>query len=189
MYKYILFACLFFTTFVNAQFNNEISDVPWTIGIGVNIVENSGFSRPLKTDNWNFKNPISVNIERKITDVWSGNFAITINNLEKDNLHNEAILMEDRTLFAMDLTGRYTYDHLFTSTPRVDPFEAYVLAGFGYTSAVSKGTANFDIGLGFNIWLIQDIGFRLQTMGKFGSKKNNFLRNYIQHIIEFVIRF
>lgn len=189
MYKYILIISLLFTTLVNAQSSTDVSDVPWTIGIGVNIVDNDGLSRPFKTTNWNFKNPLSINIERKITSAWSGNLAITINTLEKGNLQNGVYLPEDHTFFALDLTGRYTYDQLFMDTPRVDPFEAYVLAGFGYTSAVSQDAANFDIGLGFNIWLFQDIGFRLQTMGKFGSKKNNFIRNYLHHTAEFIVRF
>lgn len=189
MYKYILIISLLFTTLVNAQAGDDVSDVPWTIGIGVNIVDNDGLHRPFKTNNWNFKNPISINIERKITSAWSGNFAITINSLESDNPQNGAYVIQDRTFFALDVTGRYTYDRLFMDTPRVDPFEAYLLAGFGYTSAISQDAINFDLGLGFNIWIIQDIGIRLQTMGKFGSKNNNYIRNYIQHTIEFIVRF
>jgi hypothetical protein len=193
MYKYFLFACLLFTTLVSAQINNAEPDVPWTIGVGVNIVDNDGFkfSQPFTTKNWNFKNPISVNIERKIDNFWSANLAITLNTLEQTNKHNNGFITEDSNLFAVDVTGRYTYDQLFMDTPRIDPFEAYVLTGIGYTSVsgLSYNTATFNIGLGFNIWIIQDFGLRLQTMGKFGSKKNQYLNNYLQHTAEFIVRF
>jgi hypothetical protein len=192
MKKYLLIGSFLLSSLVSAQNFNTGTDVPWTVGIGVNIVDNDGFrfEKPFDTENWNFGNPLSVNIERKWREYFSTNFAITLNKLSKDNKQNNGYLTEDSNLFAIDLTGRFIFDQfIWEQNPRIDPFEAYALVGVGYTSALSKDSMMFDVGLGFNYWFYQDIGIRLQTMGKFGFNDYQYLKNYIQHTAEFIFRF
>ena len=192
MNKYVFIGLFFISTLISAQTSRLNTDVPWTIGVGVNIVDNDGFQfdKPFETKNWNFKNPLSVNVERKWFDYFSTNFAITLNELTKENKQNNGYITESSSFFAIDLTGRYVFDqYIWDQNPRVDPFEGYVLAGFGYTSVLSTDSMMLDLGLGFNFWLYQDIGLRIQTMGKFGFNDNLYLNNYIQHTAEFIFRF
>lgn len=192
MKKYLLIGSFLISTLITAQTVNLDTDVPWTVGIGVNIVDNDGFrfDKPFDTGNWNFKNPLSVNVERKWRDFFSTNLAITLNKLTKDNKQNNGFITESSNLFAIDLTGRFIFDqYIWDQNPRIDPFEGYVLAGFGYTSVLSTDSFMFDLGLGFNFWLYEDIGLRIQTMGKFGFNDNQYLKNYIQHTAEFIFRF
>ena len=192
MKKIVVIGFLLISSLMSSQSIYLNSDVPWTIGVGVNIVDNDGFQfeKPFNSSSWNFKNPLSLNIERKWRDFFSTNFAITINQLTKDNKQNNFDLNESSNLFAVDLTGRFIFDqYIFEQNPRVDPFELYVLAGFGYTYVFSTDTVMFDVGLGFNFWLYEDIGLRLQTMGKFGFNDYQYLKNYIQHTAEFIFRF
>ncbi|WP_191860204.1 hypothetical protein [Hanstruepera ponticola] len=192
MNKYVFIGFFFISSLMSSQSINLDTDVPWTIGVGVNIVDNDGFrfDDPFDADNWNFKNPLSINVERKWRDFFSTNLAITLNKLTKDNKQNNGYLTESSNLFAIDLTGRFIFDqYIWEQNPRIDPFEGYVLAGFGYTSVLSKDSMMFDVGLGFNFWLYEDIGIRLQTMGKFGFNDYQYLKNYIQHTAEFIIRF
>ena len=184
---------LIITSMASSQVNPPDGpiDVPWTVSFGVNIVDNDGFrfENAFNTDNWNFKNPLSFSVQRKWKDHFSAGLALTVNTLEEANLHNNGRLSEDETLFAIDANAKYIYDYLFTNTPRIDPFEAYVLSGFGFTSVSEHDTATFNIGLGFNIWVYRDIGIRLQTMGKFGFSEWVYLKNYIQHSAELIFRF
>ena len=192
MKKYLVIGCLLVSSLMSSQSINLDTDVPWTLGVGINIVDNDGFQfdDPFDANHWNFKNPLSINIERKWRDYLSTNFAITLNKLTTDNKQNNGYIAESSTLFAVDVTGRFIYDqYVFEQNNRVDPFEAYVAMGFGYTSVLSKESIMFDVGLGFNFWLFQDIGLRLQTMGKFGFNDYQYLKNYIQHTAEFIIRF
>lgn len=192
MKKYLLIGSFLISTLITAQTVNLDTDVPWTVGIGVNIVDNDGFrfDKPFDTGNWNFKNPLSVNVERKWRDFFSTNLAITLNKLTKDNKQNNGFITESSNLFAIDLTGRFIFDqYIWDQNPRIDPFEGYVLAGFGYTSVLSTDSFMFDLGLGFNFWLYEDIGLRIQTMGKFGFNDYQYLKNYIQHTAEFIFRF
>lgn len=192
MNKYIFIGLFFISSLVSSQNFDLDTDVPWTIGVGVNIVDNDGFrfDKPFDTDNWNFKNPLSINVERKWRDYFSTNLAITLNKLTKDNKQNNGYLTESSNLFAIDLTGRFIFDQfIWEQNPRIDPFEGYVLAGFGYTSVLDTDSIMFDVGLGFNFWLYEDIGIRLQTMGKFGFNDYQYLKNYIQHTAEFIFRF
>lgn len=192
MNKYFFIALFFVSSLVSSQSVNLDTDVPWTIGVGVNIVDNDGFrfDKPFDTNNWNFKNPLSINVERKWRDFLSTNLAITLNKLTKDNKQNNGYLTESSNLFALDLTGRFIFDqYIWEQNPRIDPFEGYALLGVGYTSVLNTDSIMLDVGLGFNFWLYEDIGLRLQTMGKFGFNDNQYLKNYIQHTAEFIIRF
>lgn len=173
------------------QVNEFSDDIKWTFGFGVNIVDNDGFrfDQAFDTDNWNFKKPYSLDVGRKLGNDWSVNLGLSVNTLTRNNLQNNGMLDRDRSFVAIDVNGQYNFDQHFMRTPRIDPFEAYGIAGFGYTRAVGRSTTTFNFGLGFNFWIIKDVGIRLRTLGKFGFNDNPFLKNYIQHTAEFIVRF
>lgn len=193
MNKLVFLSFLFFTSFlVKGQISPSSVplDVPWTVSFGVNFVDNDGFrfDKPFSTSNWNFKNPIYFSVQRKWHPHWAAGLALSVNSLQEKNLQNGFTLTNDLTLFSMDGSVNWIYDHLFMDTPNIDPFEAYIISGFGFTSVSTHDTMTFNLGLGFNFWIIQDIGIRLQTMGKWG-REYQYLKNYLQHSIEFIVRF
>ena len=193
MKKILICLLVFFATFTaKAQINPSALplDVPWTVSFGVNFVDNDGFRfvQPFDTDNWNFKNPIYFSAQRKWHQHWAAGIALSVNTLQKKNSQNGYTLDDDLTLFALDGSVNWIYDNYFMDTPNIDPFEAYITSGIGYTSVGSFDTATFNLGLGFNFWIIKDVGIRIQTMGKWG-KDYQYLHNYLQHSIEFIARF
>jgi len=189
MNKIFLLGFFIFTPLIYGQ---SVLESPWTIGLGVNIVDNDGFQfdAPFDSDNWNFSIPLTVSVEKRIDAFWAANFAITLNRLTTDNLQNNGHLPEDETLFAVDVTARYYFDQLFQSEYRLNPIQGFLVSGFGFTSAGEANAVTFDIGIGVNFWVIENVGIKLQTLGKFGFKhKDQFLKNYIQHSVEVIYRF
>lgn len=190
MAKYFFLGLFFISTIMSSQ-NSLNSVFPWTVGAGVNIVDNDGrqFKDIFSTKNWNFGNPISLNIENKISNYFAGNFAITFNKFTPKKEQNYVNLEKSHTFFAMDATIKYFYDEYFMPNQRFDPFEAYLVGGLGFTTISITSTASFDFGLGFNFWFLRDFGLRLQTLGKFGFKDQEYLYNYMQHTAEIIYRF
>jgi len=191
MKKYVFLVLTFISSLTFAQNNNLTSIYAWTAGAGVNIVDNDGrqFKNVFKTKHWNFGNPISLNIENKFSDVFAANFAITLNKLTPKNEQNFQDIDKDRTLFAVDATVKFIYDGYFLPDERFDPFEAYIVSGFGYTTIGINSSMFFDIGFGFNFWFFPEFGLRLQTLGKFAFTDQTYLNNYLQHTAEVIYRF
>jgi len=190
MNKLFLSICLLISTYGFSQ-SEPVTDYPWTISAGINIVDNDGFkfNEPFDTKNWNLKNPLTLGVERRFTNFWAANFSLSLNSLEASNLHNNGYLSENNTLFAIDGTAKFYYDQLFMPTYQLNWFQSYVLTGIGYTNVGSFNTGTFDLGLGFQFWLENNLGFRLQTMGKWGFTEWAYLKNYIQHSAEVIYRF
>jgi len=191
MNRYVFLVLIFISSLTFAQNNNVSSVFEWTAAAGVNIVDNDGrqFKKIFNTSNWNFGNPLSINIENKFSNSFAANFAITLNKLTPKKEQNFLDIDKDRTFFAVDATVKYFYDDLFMPNERYDPFEAYVVSGFGYTTIEINSTMFYDIGFGFNFWFFKDFGLRLQTLGKFAFKDQTYLNNYLQHTAEVIYRF
>ena len=191
MSKYFFIGFFFISTVIWSQSRNLNSVFEWTAGAGVNFVDNDGrqFDKVFSTKNWNFGNPISLNIENKFSNFFAANFAISFNKLTQKNEQNYLPIDKDRTLFAVDATVKYFYDEYFMPNERYDPFEAYIVSGFGFTTIGINSTVTYDIGFGFNFWLFRDFGLRIQTLGKFGFKDETYLHNYLQHTAEVIYRF
>lgn len=172
-----------------------VLDVPWTLGIGVNIVDNDGgqFSSAFSTNNWNFKNPLTFSGEYRFKNYLAGNMTMSFNSLTTTNEQNGVYLETNNFLFAIDANAKLYYDQFFLPTYKLNWIEMYVLAGLGYTTVAidSNNTGTFNAGLGFQLWFneLKNLGFRLQTAGKWGFNDERYLRNYIQYSIEFIYRF
>ncbi|GGG60046.1 hypothetical protein [Bizionia arctica] len=190
MNKLALSICLLISTYGFSQYG-AVTDVPWTISAGINVVDNDGFQfdKPFDTGNWNFKNPFTIGAERRFSELLAANVSLTLNGLESSNLQNGGYLSKDETLFAIDATAKFYYDQLFMPTYQLNWFQGYLISGLGYTSVASYNTATFDFGFGFQFWLENNIGFRIQTMGKWGFNEWIYLKNYIQNSAEVIYRF
>lgn len=173
----------------------RVLEVPWTLGLGVNIVDNDGgqFSSLFSTDNWNFKNPLILSGEYRFKTYLAGNMTISFNSLSNENLQNGVNLPTNNLLFAMDANAKLYYDQFFLPQYQLNWIEMYVLAGIGFTSVAidSFNTGTFNAGLGFQVWFNEprNFGLRLQTAGKWGFTDYIYLKNYIQYSIELLYRF
>ena len=68
-------------------------------------------------------------------------------------------------------------------------FDPYLIAGFGLNRVGDNSNQSSNFGLGFNMWLNSNVGFRIQSMGKYGFVQNTLLNNHLQHSAELVFKF
>ena len=183
---------MFLTLFSFGQ-TETVLDYPWTVGVGINIVDNDGFQfgQPFDTDNWNFKNPIMFSGEYRIKNYLATNLALSFNSLESKNLQNNGTLPTNYALFAIDASAKLYFDQFYLPTYQLNWIETYALLGLGYTNVKKYNTGTFNAGLGLQFWFTKerDIGLRLQTAGKWGFNEWIYLKNYIQHSAEVIYRF
>lgn len=186
MKKITLLAVLLFSTIATAQMDNS-----WTFGFGLNTIDNSGdgVEDVLDTSAWN--TPIflnSLNFEKRWNKAVATNFGVTINVLDKENVQNGETIQNSQLYFATDLSAKLFYSAYIFGDDRLDWLDAYSVVGAGATMADETfPTAN--LGLGFNFWLKENIGLRLQTIGKWKLSDNDLMGNHIQHTAEMIIRF
>ncbi|MCX7548848.1 hypothetical protein OS188_12885 [Xanthomarina sp. F1114] len=186
---------LFITIFSFGQSRgvNEVLDYPWAIGLGVNIVDNdgSGINQPFDGSNWNFKNPVMLSGEYRVLNYLAINAALSFNSLQMSNLQNELVLPENKSFFAMDMSGKVYLDQFYAPTTRLKRVETYALLGLGFTQVTDFNTGTFNAGVGVQFWFTNtyDLGLRLQTVGKWGFNKSIYLSNYIQHSAEVIYKF
>ncbi len=162
----------------------------WTLGFGINFIDNSGtFNNQFlnMSKQWNSIATISkVSVERTLNDLFSAEAALTINRLTTDKLQNGTTIVSDINYMAIDVSGKFYFDEFIVKKSKID---AYIILGAGLNSANSiyNGTGNY--GLGFNYWLEPNIGFRVQTIGKYAFEQQEICNNHIQHSVELILKF
>jgi len=162
----------------------------WTLGFGMNFIDNTGTLNNQflnVSDQWNSIQSISkVSVERSITNLFSAEAAFTINKLSKDKLQNGTKILSDLNYMAIDVSGKFYFDEFIVEKSNLD---VYIILGAGVNSANSiyNGTGNY--GLGFNYWLQPNIGFRVQTIGKYAFEQKEICNNHLQHSLELIFKF
>merc|ERR1711916_259188 len=86
--------------------------------------------------------------------------------------------------WSVDVNVKYDLNMLVGDTGWFDPF---VLVGGGYTEANKLGEGMFNIGLGYNIWLNENLGINYQTMSRIGFADK--IAYHAQHALGLAIRF
>jgi hypothetical protein len=182
---------LFFTAIVVfGQENDKTQNTKWTIGFGMNFIDNtSSYNNQYfnSSKQWNSIATISkVSIERTLNDLFSAEVAFTVNKLTHDKLQNGTTIVSDINYIGLDLGGKFYFDEFIVKKSKID---AYVILGAGLNSANSiyNGTGNY--GLGFNYWLEPNLGIRLQTIGKYAFDQKPVCNNHIQHSVELIFKF
>lgn len=165
------------------SFKDFITKTPWLIHVQGNVVDDDGkpFSKVFDAKNsWNLFPSFRLAAEKECRYNWSIELAYAFNSLKTGKTLNNDVLTNGGTLMAIDLNGKKTLTRLY----RIEP---YLFSGFGYTmrsTAKFKNTATLNAGLGFNIWIIDNIlGASIQSCGKFGLQSPLFKTgsNYLQH--------
>lgn len=194
---YLLILMSFITLSSIAQVNEHEfnQEHQWTLGLGVNIIDSdgSGINQPFKTNQWSFNNPIMLTAERKWSTLLATSFSFSYNQLLEDKLIDGLYPTEDLIYVAFDLNGQLYFDHFIFETTRNDWFEAYAIVGLGMPIIINNDNNNvdgsFNTGLGFNFWISDNWGLRLQSVGKFSfNHGDNNHSNHIQNSFSVIVR-
>ena len=166
--------------------NNSSDNNRWTLGFGVNALENSGnqFEGAFKSENWAIaKTPFYLSADAYI----DGQFSVET--MVSFNYFTDGVLMDGQTIlgedeggndagyFAVDLALKYSFGNLLDS----NVFDPYLSAGAGlshfgdYTTKerpsetiVSQDIFTLNAGLGMNFWFSSNWGVNLNVAGKWG---------------------
>jgi len=187
------------TATVNAQGGGKKSSpikrffkkTPWTFNLGGHVVEDDGhpFSNLFNVnDSWNFlPYPSRLAVDGYFQKGWSFQGEFSYTQFKAGKKINDLVTPVTSTFFSADIHVKYDLNEVFGDTHWFDP---YVAGGYGYTMrtvAVNPNTATANLGLGFNIWVYQNLGFNLHTIAKFSMQQGT--SNYLHHSVGIVYRF
>jgi OOP family OmpA-OmpF porin len=176
-------------------FKRFITKTPWTFGLSGHVVDDDGdpfgnLFNVAKT--WNFmpyptrltidgyyQAGISFQTEFAFTQYKSGRY---INNITEPT----AVSNPWSSFFSTDFHVKYDLNEVFGQTNWFDP---YVTGGFGFAirSGLPKSfTTTYNAGLGWNIWIWENLGFNMQTMAKFSMFEGT--SNYLHHSVGIIYK-
>ena len=161
--------------------NNPVDGYQWTLGFGVNAVNNSDaqFEELTNSDHWAFaKIPFYLSADARVGSNLSVGAMLSFNYFTDGKVYEgQTILGKDKGgndagYLAVDLNLRYSF--LNSNT-----FEPYVSVGTGvshfgdYTTQAGSYNNPIDIftlnaGLGMNVWFSPTWGVNLNATGKWG---------------------
>ena len=145
---------------VNAQDENN----PWAVGFGVNVVDFSDFAND--TAEWNFLSSVSrVSIEKYVKSGFTLQFAGTMNRIEIQRISNGDRLKVDELYWSVGGTVKYDINNIVGETSQW--FDPYVFVGGGYVNYGDASEGMMHVGVGFNSWVNENLGFNFQ----YGRKK------------------
>lgn len=172
-----LLICLLFILFIIHVNYAQDEDRKWVVGIGMNAIDyfpshaintgnDEGFLNELfnSKDHWNISGP-QLMITRYLVQNLSVDGLVSFNQITKYG----DVAVDNSTYFGVDLNFRYS----FIDTSK--DFTIFMLAGGGYTSAMSDGgattvgggTVNF--GAGTNYWFNDKMGLNFEALYKYNS--------------------
>jgi len=160
----------------------------WLVGLGINIVDDSGDAFNDFTtmkDQWNMvPYPSRINIGRYFRN-GLGLEAIAAYNRYKEGYKVDGQINPDvKDYVSMDARLSYDLNKLIGETGWFDP---YVGAGVGYTDANDTGRGTYNAVFGFRTWFSDHWGLDFNTSGKWSF--GNEATNHIQHAAGVTYRF
>ena len=191
--KQIKLAMIALFTLMTVGVSAQDSNNPWVVGFGVNAVDMRGgraFENLVKdglgTADWNILPSISrISAEKYLNDGFTLQLAGSLNTIETGFDGKDV----DYLYFAIDANVKYDLDPLvnmiFNGTTQY--FDPYVYLGGGYTSIDSEGTGMLNAGVGFNLWVNENLGLNFQTGAKHAFTDD--VRDHFQHSIGLVFKF
>lgn len=191
MKKLSALSLLLLTSFFGfSQQNDAIKNPKWTIGFGVNFIDNTSTlnNQFLNTSKqWNSIPTLSqISVEKSISDKFSLVSNLSFNVLSTERLQNGILITKNVNYYGFDVNGKFFFDDFIANQSKVD---AFLVLGLGVNSVDNVTNQSGNFGLGFNFWLQPNVGLRLQTLGKFGFEQNTLLNNHIQHTAELIFKF
>ncbi|MEM7486561.1 MAG: hypothetical protein AAF348_15240 [Bacteroidota bacterium] len=162
---------------------------PLVVGVGLNIVDNSGsrFNQLLNIeDNWNFSRLLMVSVEQRFDYDYGLKGILAINQFNEGKIINNEDNTEDTSYYSLDvLFKNYTSNYFLN--PRRSWFTGFVVAGGG-ASLFNRGiNKTLNVGFGFNIRIEYELRLSFQTLGKFSidnATPGN--ANHLQHSVSLI---
>jgi len=187
---YLLLLSILCINTMNAQKwndrKNSSNENRWTLGFGVNALENSGnqFEGAFKSENWAIaKTPFYLSADAYIDGQFSVETMVSFNYFTDGTLMDgQTILGEDEGgndagYAAVDVALKYSFGELLDS----NVFDPYLTVGAGishfgdYTTkenpsltVVKEDIFTLNAGLGMNFWFSSNWGVNLNAAGKWG---------------------
>ncbi|MGJ8592071.1 MAG: hypothetical protein ACSHXF_05965 [Aquaticitalea sp.] len=164
----------------------------WLLSVGVNTVANFGTRNPFEDLNENsskfaFKQPIAIGIERKWTKYLYIEQDVSLNGFPENEFIDNGTPDKDLFYFTTNTTLKYYFDdHLFRNS---DWLNLYAGAGVGLFNLEELNTS-INVVLGTIVWVSDDIGIRLGTMGKFAinADSRQYDNNHYQFFLQGVFK-
>jgi len=192
----IAFAFLVSLNFTFAQEREElvisskdsIISSSWILGIGTNIVDDSGDAFDALFDikeTWHaVPYPSRVSIGRYFKSGLGVEAIASYNTYKAGKRVDGLILNEDKTYYAIDTRLSYDLNKLVGQTGFFDP---YVGVGVGYTQANDQGRGTYNAVIGFRTWFSDRFGLDFSSSGKWRMNTN--ATNHLQHAVGLVYQF
>ncbi len=160
----------------------------WIVGIGWNIVDDSGDAfRDFTTikDQWNaVAFPSRISAGRYFRSGIGLEAIATYNKYKRGNIIDGEVNPEDINYFAIDSRISYDLNKIFGQTGWFDP---YVGGGIGYTDASNTPRGTYNAVIGFRAWFSDRWGIDLNSSGKWSF--GNEATNHIQHGVGVIYQF
>ncbi len=160
----------------------------WNIGLGYNIVDDSGDA---SGDLFNIKEqwnttaaPNRINVGRYFKNGIGLEAIGAYNTYQIGKRIEGRINTEQIDYFSIDTRVSYDLNRIFGGKGWFDP---YIGAGFGYTDANNAGTTTYNAVIGFRTWISDRWGLDLNTSGKWRTADTG--TNHIQHAAGIVYQF
>ena len=164
----------------------EVQD-PWKLSVGVNAIGSLGERQPFsRLGDFQFRNPLALAIENRWSKTFSLEQDLTFNGYKKGEEIDGGILKEDYTYISTNTYIKYYFSDVLLN---VDWLDLYVGAGFGIFIIDEVNTSG-NLALGGTVWVSDDIGIRLQGVGKFAvhAKDRQFDNNHFQYMLQVVFK-
>lgn len=162
----------------------------WTVGFGINFIDNTSTLNNQylnSSKQWNFIPTLSVfSVERSLSENFSLASVVAMNVLSSKKLQNGIIIAEDANYYGLDVNGKFFFDDYIVSQSKID---TYLVLGLGINSVDDVTNQSGNYGLGINFWIQPNLGLRIQTLGKYGFEQETLLNNHIQHTAELILKF
>lgn len=162
----------------------------WVFGVGVNAVVNLGERNPLESpDEWAFKQPLSVSAEKGFSKYFAVELNLSLNGYNEGDEIDGRTLTADDTYFSTDAYAKYYFGRHFLNEGSW--FDLFAAAGPGYF-VIDDSNMSFNVAGGALFWLNENhtLGVKLQSVGKFAAKADDYLvdNNHFQHHLQIIFK-
>ena len=197
IYRKALALCLLFTLGqiysqeedLKLTSKDSIVNSSWMVGLGYNIVDDSGDAFNDFTtikDQWNaVAFPSRISVGRYFKSGLGLEVIGTYNKYKKGFVIDGLINPDDISYFGIDSRLSYDLNKIIGETAWFDP---YVGVGLGYTDANNNPRGTYNAVVGFRTWFSDKWGLDLNSSGKWAIGDNG-ATNHIQHGLGVVYRF
>ncbi|GGX04122.1 hypothetical protein [Aquimarina muelleri] len=163
---------------------------PWVLGIGVNIIYDSGslFDGIFNIeDNYNYSTPIHLSIEKRFKDDYGFEISSSFNKFLVGKRINNKILDKNINIFIIDGAFKYYITNKYLNKYRAI-YEGYLSIGGGSSFYDRSSAITTNLGIGINYYISESIRLNTQATGKISIDNSLQGSNYIQYNIGLIIR-